>query len=138
MIACNRFVTWVMGLDFKFSARGFAHESADAPETPAVPGSGSDLSRQRHRSCAMRVHRRSEQNSSRTAFPGPFPARWRYPVPPHHSQNAAELPALEHDLRKHPGTFADLDSGVAEAMVIAQEQEGLVAQLLHHHAASSG
>src|SRR5262252_2266754 len=56
----------------------------------------------------------------------------------HHSQNAAELTALEHDLREYPRTFADLDGGVAEAMVIAQGQEGLIAQLLHHHTASSG
>src|SRR5215471_278353 len=52
-----------------------------------------------------------------------------------HAQDAAELAALKNDLRQYAGAFADVDSGIAEAVIVAQEQKRLFPELLHSHAA---
>ena len=47
-----------------------------------------------------------------------------------HADKAAELSAFEGDLRMKAGAVAGRDGRVAEAVAIAEEQEGLGAELL--------
>jgi hypothetical protein len=47
-----------------------------------------------------------------------------------HVEEAAELAAFKNDLRMKPGAVAGSDGGVAEAVAIAKQEEGLGAEFL--------
>src|SRR5579859_3549943 len=47
-----------------------------------------------------------------------------------HGQDAGELAALEDDVRQHAGALAGLKGGLPKAVVFAQQEERIIAQLL--------
>ena len=55
-----------------------------------------------------------------------------------HAENAAELAALENDLRIQTGAVAGGNGGVAEAVAVAQEQEWLFAKIFEVQGTASG
>ena len=57
---------------------------------------------------------------------------------PHHAQDAAELSRLKDDARQKPGPFAYLHGGLAEAMIVAQEQKRLFTQFIQQQGALFG
>ena len=56
----------------------------------------------------------------------------------HHTEKAAELATLEDDLRMEAGAVARGDGGIAEAVAVAQKQEGLRAKIFQRERAALG